>query len=160
MLAMAVRRQSAPSMTLWGYILCSTAIFVFLASLPFGGGSRLNAVGTTFLYSSISLFAGGILSFLVAHPKHSAFSILRMHALRFVGDISFCLYLIHMFALDGFHRIIRAVFHREFFGGVIHNQILAYLIFASFVFSICLTVGTLSRDYFEGPIRMKRARFE
>ena len=160
LLAIAVRHQSALSMKLWGSILCGTAIGVFFASLPYGGGSRLDAVGTAFLYSCISLFTGGIVSFLVAHSPYSAFSILRTRSLRFIGDISFCLYLVHMFVLDGFHRSIHAVFHREWFGGVVHNQIVAYFIFASFVFLICLTLGTLSRDYFEGPIRHHRVRFE
>ena len=147
-------------MKVWGSALCIAAIAVFAASLPFGGASRLNVAGTAFLYSCISLFTGGMMSFFIARPGHPGFSILRSRPLRFVGDISFCLYLIHMFVLDGFYRIIHARFHQELFGGIVHNQIVAYLIFASFVFLICLPVGALSRDYFEGPIRQYRVRFE
>jgi peptidoglycan/LPS O-acetylase OafA/YrhL len=157
--AILVRDHPVTQVKAWAAGLCSLSVIIFFVSVPFGRASRLNPLGTMLIYSCISLFTAGVVASIAVMPSVSFFSSLRSAPLRFMGDISYCVYLIHMFVILGFYRFTDSVFHRPYIGGVFHSASLAYGIHFAAVFLICCVIGALSRDYFEGPIRAYRVYF-
>jgi peptidoglycan/LPS O-acetylase OafA/YrhL len=150
MVAILIRNHPHTQVKVWAAGFCSLAAIVFF--IPFGGGSRL--------YSCTSLLTAGTIACLATMPSISLFSVLRSAPLRFMGDISYCLYLIHTFVILGFYRFTDTVFNRPYVGGVFHSASLAYWLHFAAVFFVCSVIGVLSRNYFEGPIRAYRVHFE
>lgn len=142
------------------YVLCFAAVVLFCVSLPFGGYTRLKPTGTATLYSCASLFTGGIVCFVRATSAGLLFAPLRGKFLRFTGDISYCLYLVHLFIILGFYRVAAT---RSFAGPsevLGRTPVLFYAVHVMTVLALCYGIGTLSKKYFEGPIRSYRVRFQ
>jgi peptidoglycan/LPS O-acetylase OafA/YrhL len=138
----------------------SAAIVLFCASLPFGGYTRMAPMGTATLYTCISLFTASMIGFIYARPGNRLFSILRTRFLKLSGDISFCVYLIHLFIILEFYRLLETGIGRQFSVTLQEKPVLLYLIQSTVVLACCFAIGILSKDYFEGPIRRYRFRFE
>jgi peptidoglycan/LPS O-acetylase OafA/YrhL len=140
-----------------GAAACLLAAAIFCGSLPFGGGTRLTAVGTAFLYADVSLFTAGVVSLVVVLPRRRFFSLLRSRFLMLAGEISYCVYLIHTFVIAGFYWAATSVGRA---GGLEEKPVLGYLMQMAIVLGVCFGIGLLSRDYFEGPIRRLRVRLQ
>src|SRR5258708_5320036 len=160
MVSVLIRNHSLAQVKAWAAGFCSLSAIVFFVSVPFGGASRLNPIGTMLVYFCTSLFTAGTVACLAMIPSIPLFTVLRSAPLRFMGDISFCVYLIHMFVILGFYRLTDTVFNRPYVGGVFHSASSAYWLHFAAVFVVCSVIGVLSRNYFEGPIRAYRAHFE
>jgi peptidoglycan/LPS O-acetylase OafA/YrhL len=141
-------------------VLWFAAVFVFCVSLPFGGYTRMKPAGTAVLYTCVSLFTGGVVCFVRASPNGRLFAVLRGKFLRFTGDISYCLYLIHLFVILGFYRVANARFFEGLTQALQRTPVLMYAVHSITVLGICYGIGALSKKYFEGPIRSYRIRFQ
>jgi peptidoglycan/LPS O-acetylase OafA/YrhL len=160
MVAYLVRNFRSDRVKKFALIFVCVATVVFAASIPFGGASRLRPVGTAFLYSCASMFMAGIVAFAAVRPGYWMLRPLRNSVLGFFGDISYCVYLIHMFVILGFYRFVQAFFRISYLGGMIHSATVAYTVHFLVVFVVCCTIGVFSRDYFEGPIRSYRVNYQ
>jgi peptidoglycan/LPS O-acetylase OafA/YrhL len=160
MIAYLVRSFPAAQVRKFALLSLFAAVAIFAVALPFGGASRLNPIGTAFLYSCASLFTAAIVASAVATPGYWLFKPLRNFVLGYFGDISYCLYLIHTFVILGFYRAEQSALHTPYLGGVFISAPEAYAVNFAVVFAICCAIGTLSRAYFEGPIRAYRINFQ
>jgi peptidoglycan/LPS O-acetylase OafA/YrhL len=158
--AYLVRNHPPERVKKYGWLFCSTAILMVAVSAPFGGASHLKPVGVATLYACAALFVAGLVSGAAAGPGNRWFAVLRSRVLKFFGDISYCLYLVHILIILGFYRVATAMFHRPYLGGMFHNTALAYAVHFVIVFAVCTLIGVLSRDYFEGPIRSYRVNYQ
>jgi peptidoglycan/LPS O-acetylase OafA/YrhL len=141
-----------------GFIAVS--ILVFTVSLPFGGATRLSVVGTTLLYTNASLFSAGVIGLIQAKQLRGVFALLRRKTLRFVGRISYCLYLVHLFVIVGFYRIADRFIPAGSSVLVAGNPIAWYLCHVTVVLGTCFLIGQLSMRFYEAPIRRYRVYFK
>ncbi len=159
-IAIVSRSNLARHLKSMAYVLCFAAVLLFCVSLPFGGNTRLKPAGTAALYSCASLFTGGIVCLVRASSAGLLFAPLRGKFLRFTGDISYCLYLVHLFIILGFYRVAATRFFAGPSEALWRTPALFYAIHLIVVLGLCYGIGTLSKKYFEGPIRSYRVRFQ
>lgn len=125
-----------------GYILAMVILTV--ATLPFGvlsnnvAGLALRGTQATLIFSAGILVAIACRSTKLTAPLRSSFA-------KFTGDLSYCLYLIHLSICDGF----MAVFRRY-----VSHPLTAPDIFlrVAVVLAVSYTLAFLSRRYLELPV--------
>jgi peptidoglycan/LPS O-acetylase OafA/YrhL len=84
-------------------LTCLTAAaIVLLTGIPFGLLSRHNIYGAAFQYLPAQFFSMGLILAALGAPGRGVTNLLRTGALRLSGDLSYCLYLIHGFLMDGY----------------------------------------------------------
>jgi len=126
------------------------------AGARFGLLTREALLGAAFQESCGNLaFMGAIAAALLIGTGRWQF-LMRRPTLKFYGDISYGLYLIHLMVFDLYDRVIRRIFPR-FENSSGHFGIMAAR------FAICLGLATalafLSRRYFEEPFLALKKRF-
>ena len=107
-----------------------------------------------FLYTDVNLFFGGMVALVGSGNVPALNALLRVRPLRWCGDLSYCLYIIHWFIFDTWDRLVG-----KYPGGLVgHFGRFGALCFrAGAVYVVCFSLAELSRRYFERPIlRMKR----
>lgn len=127
------------------------ALLVLLAGMPFGLLSRQNLVGVAFQYAPAQLFSMAMILASLAVPGSRLTGILRNRVLRLFGDLSYCLYLVHMLVMDGYDAV---------FGRMAPLQLSpfsALLLRAVTVLAFSVGIALLSRRFLEIPaLRWKR----
>jgi peptidoglycan/LPS O-acetylase OafA/YrhL len=129
-------------------IICvSAAVAVFVLGTPFGIWRGVTFTGAVFRNTAVNLFCAGVLGFTLLVGTSRFKRMVQLRWLRWFGEISYGLYLIHMLAFDfADHWIIR------FFPGY-YPQVLSSIgpLFVRFSVSMGIAVGAafLSRKYFE-----------
>jgi peptidoglycan/LPS O-acetylase OafA/YrhL len=140
---------------LWLGSTCIAAAGILMAvGFPFGIYTRKALTGDALLYTVCSLmFAGGIAVVLSGEFRHLS-GLMRSRLLRWCGDLSYCLYIVHWLIFYGWDSIIgkspaRVVAGCGRFGALCFR--------ALGVCVICFALAELSRRFFEGPLlRLKR----
>jgi peptidoglycan/LPS O-acetylase OafA/YrhL len=132
------------------------SVVMTLAGARFGLLTREALLGAAFQESCGNLaFMGAIAAALLIGTGRWQF-LMRRPTLKFYGDISYGLYLIHLMVFDLYDRVIRRIFPR-FEDSSGHFRIMTVR------FAICLGLATalafLSRRYFEEPFLALKKRF-
>jgi peptidoglycan/LPS O-acetylase OafA/YrhL len=143
----------------YGTGLIITSIATAIVAYSFGFASRKTAVGVTLIYSVVSALTAGVISLAVAMPNCRWFALLRSARLRFIGDISFCIYLVHTLVIDLWRGLVHLLFGRTAREVAAIHPASFYLIECSFVWTISLVLAYLSLRYLERPIRNNRFKY-
>ena len=150
LLAIVLRSRFAPRLRAVGASLLGLSLLGFAALTPFGIDTRTRVVGSTFSFLLIALATAGIIALTLAQPDARWSAPLRWRAARFLGDISFCVYLVHWFALSAWSIV---------YGGhtsdglnlrnALH-PLSSYALEVAVVFGFSCVIGYLSLRFFEG----------
>ena len=135
----------------------ASSVFLFAVGTPFGILSARHFLGMALRPIAINLFFVGIISMALRLGTCPWKTILNLAPLRFVGDISYCVYLIHMLVFELVDHVL-ARLNPSLPPGREHIAVMALRFFAAASFTIGL--AALSRRYFENPFLRLKARFD
>ena len=129
-------------------IFSIAALSVLLAGIPFGLLSRKNLVGAGFQYVPAQLISVSLILLALASQCNIVTRILGHRTMRLFGDLSYCLYMIHMLVMDGYDTLV----HR-FAPGLEPGlgPLGAILVRAVTVLALSIGLALLSRRYLERP---------
>jgi peptidoglycan/LPS O-acetylase OafA/YrhL len=122
-------------------LVCLPGLILFVMSTT-GSTLKADVLGATLGYSMLELFTGGMLILaLYAYRTRPVQKPLRF--LLFFGEISYGLYLIHMFCW---------IWYDRFFGNAYRTNAGALLLRFVVANGVAVLLATLSKRYFENPI--------
>jgi len=124
--------------------LSLAALLVAGIGLPLGLGHRRNALGTALQFFPAQLLFSALVLAAVVFSRHRGTQPLRWGVLRLAGDLSYCMYLIHMMvagALDGW------------FGWRGELTFAVTALRAALIMACTFAIALLSRSYLEMPAR-------
>lgn len=133
----------------WGLVAILTGVIVLLAGIPFGILHRTTVVGAVLQTTPWNLFFTGLLLFLLGLQSPWCSS-LAAAPLRFLGYISYGLYLIHLLIFNAYDWCVARL--PESFHNPLHQVFLRLLIAGS----AAVTVAWLSRRFFEEPFLRRK----
>jgi peptidoglycan/LPS O-acetylase OafA/YrhL len=139
---LAVARQ----LGLFAAAAAVVALAIFLAGVPFGIYLSHTLAGATLRHTFLNLFFTALIAATLVGSVTRYSSLLRVGWLKFFGDISYGLYLIHMLAFDVVDHFGRRMFPQIYSASSGFPTMVARFIVGS-GFSIALAY--LSRWYFE-----------
>jgi len=132
----------------------AAAAIVLLAGIPFGILSRQNPVGAAFQYAPAQFVSMSMILAAVGVPGHMVTSLLRSRVLRLFGDLSYCLYLIHMNLMDAYDALAARYFPAS---EMTLGPFGALLVRSMAVLISAVGLALLSRRFIELPaLRLKR----
>jgi len=134
--------------------LFGASLTMFAAGYPFGIFLARRFLGSTMRVTALNLFFAGTVSFALLVGTSRWKRLVDRPVLRFFGEISYCLYLLHMLVFDLEGHFLPSLFPRLAPArGNFRVMVLQFSVAASFT----VAVSYLSRRYFEGPfLRLKR----
>lgn len=156
LLALCYHREDCTARKLWrlaGLGLVG-GVAIFLIGLPFGISTRHHVVGASLQFAAAQMIFAGVVAAALASSGTLLGKILNWRPLRRCGDLSYCLYLIHLILLDGFDALmIRLGWNLELAVGRFGHVLLR----AAAALTVSYLMAELSFRYFETPIlRLKR----
>ena len=129
--------------------MCTTAaVSVLLAGIPFGLLSRKNLVGAAFQYAPAQLISVSLILLALANHSNIVTRLLRNSTMRLFGDLSYCLYMVHMLLMDGYDALVHR-FIPGFEPGL--GPVSSLLVRAITVLAFSIGIAILSRRYLERP---------
>jgi peptidoglycan/LPS O-acetylase OafA/YrhL len=156
LLAIFVRSNGYSERRLLGLGSICIAAAGILAGIgfPFGIYTRKTLIGDALLYTFCSLMFAGIISVVLSGGFRRLSSLMRSRFLRWCGDLSYCLYIVHWLIFCGWDTIIGKYPPRVVAGW---GRFGALCFRALGVCVICFVLAELSNLFFEGPLlRLKR----
>jgi len=138
------------------WICMTVAAVVLLAGIPFGILSRQNLVGVALQYAPAQFFSIALILAALSTRNDGVTSMLRTRVMRIFGDLSYCLYMIHMLVMDGYDALVSRVWPTQELAvgafGALTARAIAVLVFS-------VGVALLSRHFLELPaLRLNRYR--
>jgi peptidoglycan/LPS O-acetylase OafA/YrhL len=122
--------------------------------LPFGMSTRTRLFGATFRFTDINLFFTGLVGLTVSRSIRPLTALMRLRFLRWCGDLSYCLYIIHWLVFDTWNWLF-GKYPAALVGSL--GKFGTLCLRAGVVYLVSFSLAEISRHYFEGPIlRMKR----
>ena len=129
--------------------ICSiAALMVLLAGLPFGLLSRKNLVGAGFQYLPAQLISASLILAALTRQCNIVTRLLGHGTMRLFGDLSYCLYMIHMLVMDGYDRLVHRIVP-GFEPGL--GPLGALTVRAVTVVTLSIGLALLSRRFLERP---------
>jgi peptidoglycan/LPS O-acetylase OafA/YrhL len=137
-------------------ILLVTSLFMFGAGYPFGIFLASRFLGVTLRETALDLFFAGTIALALLVGTSHWKGVVNRPVLRFFGEISYCVYLIHILVFDLEDHFVAKWFPslsspKGHFG----EMVLLFAIAAGFT----VAVASLSRWYFEEPFLRMKGRF-
>jgi peptidoglycan/LPS O-acetylase OafA/YrhL len=133
------------SLRLFSLLLTGLAILILLAGLPFGIFTRLTPVGVTLQVVPIHLAFTALLSLFLLLGTGPHRAIVHSSILRFLGEISYGLYLIHLLVFELCDRAIAHFWKDAAVTSTFHLLFLRLLAEGG----LSIGIAFLSRKYFE-----------
>ena len=132
----------------------AAAAAVAAVGLPLGIYTRARLCGATFMFTDVNLCFTGLVGIILTGSAPALTALMRLRPLRWCGDLSYCLYIIHFLVFDIWNRLL----------GKYPPSLVASLgkfgtlcLRAAIVYVTCFLIAELSHRYFEGPIlKLKR----
>ncbi len=138
-------------------VLLAVGLTMFGFGYPFGISRASRFLGSTLRETALNLFFAGVISFALLAGTSRWKALVDRPVLRFFGEISYCVYLIHMLVFDLEDRFLPYVFPRlATAAGNFGVMILQFSLAAGFT----VGVSYLSRRYFEEPFLRLKRRFQ
>ncbi len=156
LLALYVRSPSCTRrrLLLLGGAAAMGGLLLLLGGAPFGILTRRRLVGATMQYSAAQLFFTGVIATALGGAGTRLLSPLRARVLGRCGDLSYCLYLIHILIFDGYDRLIAS---RGLHPAATLGPFGAVLARAAGALLVSFLLAEASFRYLETPIlRLKR----
>jgi peptidoglycan/LPS O-acetylase OafA/YrhL len=100
------RFSSRQSMLKFGLVCASASVLIAVALLPYGMAQSGTYAGGVMRGSLINSFFAGVLAIALVNGTGAWKNLLHIPVLRFLGEISYGLYLIHMLAFDVVDRVL------------------------------------------------------
>jgi peptidoglycan/LPS O-acetylase OafA/YrhL len=131
-------------------------IALMVGGAPFGVLSRQNAFGAALQYTPWTLLFVGLVARVLAEPHGRLARACSWRGLSRLGDLSYCLYLVHVLLFHQYDRIARQ------FG--VHPDLTSwrfssYVLRAAIVLGVSIAIAEISNRYFETPILRLRRHF-
>jgi len=151
LLATFVRSGGGAERRLWGFgSICLVAAGILAAvGFPFGIFTRKTLAGAALLYTFYSMLFVGIIAVVLSRQSRHLSGIIRSRILRWCGNLSYCLYMVHWLIIYGWDRLIGkypslVVDHWGRFGAICIRGLTVGV--------VCFVLAELSRCFFEGPL--------
>jgi peptidoglycan/LPS O-acetylase OafA/YrhL len=117
--------------------------------IPLGILTRTRLLGATLQFTFCNLLYVGLIGIVLSGTIPPLTALMRSRPLRWCGDLSYCLYIIHWLILDTWNLLfgkypLLLLAHFGRFGTL--------CIRAGIVCAVCFLIAELSHRYFEGPI--------
>ena len=132
------------------------SLIMFGVGYPYGIFLASRLLGMTLRETALNLFFAGTLALTLLLGTSRWEAIVNWPVLRFFGDISYCVYLIHMLVFDLEDRFMGRLFPSLSPAGHFGLMVLRFVIAATFT----VAIASLSRTYFENPFLHMKERFE
>ena len=124
-------------------VCISAAVVLTIAGLPYGINS-MTVAGKSLRYTQATLVFCPLMMVAIAARSTRLTALLRSRFARVTGDLSYCLYLVHLSIFDGYMSVTRR------FGAVEFTR-LHLILRAVIVLSLSYAVALLSRRFLERP---------
>jgi peptidoglycan/LPS O-acetylase OafA/YrhL len=156
LLALWVRSRYYSRSSAWrvaGFLIGMSCL-IALIGLPYGITGSKTVVGTAFHYTQAEFIFAGLMALALAYRGSAYTAFLRCRPARITADLSYCIYLIHLFVGDMYYRL----FHFMTFDdvarlGAVGSLVLRILVVGTATFGL----AALSKKFLEDPfLRLKR----
>jgi peptidoglycan/LPS O-acetylase OafA/YrhL len=138
-------------------ILFGASLFMFAAGYPFGIFLVSRFLGVTLRETALNLFFAGTIGLALLVGTSGWKAIVNRPVLQFFGEISYCVYLIHMLVFDlEDHFVAKWCPSLSSPAGHFGQMVFLFVIAAI----VTVAVASLSRWYFEEPFLRMKGRFE
>jgi peptidoglycan/LPS O-acetylase OafA/YrhL len=109
LLAMWVRSRYYSRWSAWrlASVLIGASCLIALIGLPYGITGSKTVVGTAFHYSQAEFIFAALMTLALAYRGSSFTAFLRCRPARITADLSYCIYLIHLFVGDLYYRFLK-----------------------------------------------------
>jgi peptidoglycan/LPS O-acetylase OafA/YrhL len=134
---------------LWSYGVGLTGAILFVTCSAFGAMGRSSEVGSTFVFGLVAMATTGVIGTAALGSFRSLLSPLRHPVLRFLGDISYWVYLFHFFMVAESMRLLHTW----------HAGWPLYLAETSLVLFTSILTGVAVRRWIEIPALSLKKRF-
>jgi peptidoglycan/LPS O-acetylase OafA/YrhL len=152
LLAVLARRRSRAEMKRITLLLFIAAGVVFAAGAPLGIFSSHSIVSSALRLSGINLVCSGVLLTTLLIGTSDARSLVSQPTLRFLGEISYGLYLVHVIVFDAFDHITAGDGFPTLAGNI--SALMLRFLVAS---GLSIVIALCSRRIFEEPfLRLKK----
>lgn len=133
-------------------LLLIAGVFLEIAGTPFGIRQPLTLAGAIGEYPAFNILFSAVVLWCASMAGSAQTQLLRVFPLRVFGDLSYCLYLIHIMVMDAYDSGLRAWHLSPAAAGFT-----GIAIRAAVVFVVCMGIASLSRKILEQPfLRLKR----
>jgi len=131
-------------------------IALLVGGAPFGVLSRRTAFGAALQYTPWTLLFVGLVAGILARPQGSLSRACSWRGLGRLGDLSYCLYLVHVLLFHQYDRIVRSLgLHPE----VTIGRFPALVSRATIVLGVSMAIAEISNRRLEKPILALRRYF-
>jgi peptidoglycan/LPS O-acetylase OafA/YrhL len=134
---------------LWSTMVGTIGIVGFIAGVANGAMGRHSEVGSTFVFGLVAMATTGVIGHLALRSRFPLFTVLRHPVLRFLGNISYWVYLFHVLAL---YIALRCL-------PVQRSGWLEYLELTAILLTACLLTGAAVRRWIELPALAQKKYF-
>lgn len=142
-------RTTRRQIRIWSTVVGLTGLLCFLVGLPLKLMGENTGIGAALSFALVAMATSGFIGHAMLGTCKRAFAVFRHPVSRFLGDISYWVYLIHYLLLGMFVSLFRS------WG----KGPLAYLVVAALLLSSSILSGVLVRKYVEKPAHALKARF-
>ena len=154
---LALLSRERTSMLRWTAFTSSLAGIALLAGgAPFGVLSRQTAFGAALQYTPWILMFVGLVARILAEPRGWLARACSWRGLGRLGDLSYCLYLVHVLLFEQYDRAAKS------FGlqpELTIGRFPAFVLRATIVLGLSMAIAEISNRYFETPILRLRRHF-
>ncbi|MES1261395.1 MAG: acyltransferase [Acidobacteriota bacterium] len=147
------RATKRNSLILAGAMLCAL-LLITAAGMPFGINGTRNPVSVGFRGTQGNLAFGAFLCAAYALRSSQWTAFLRLRFLTLSGELSYCLYLVHLSVADGYDFLFTKAL-----GLPVLTPREGMFLRAFCVAAVSWLLAVLSNRYFEGPILARKERF-
>ncbi len=158
LIAVFVRRNGADRARAlrFAFLLVAVAIFVLAAGAPFGLLHRSNRIGAALQFTVPEMgFASAVLT-LVTFSGSPFTALFRFRPLTLWGDLSYCIYIVHMIVMDAVNWLYSRFFNLDAVMGRFSFITARAVVCAA----LCFGIAFLSWRLFERPILRLRRYFK
>lgn len=131
--------------------LASIGIAAEIAGTPWGIRQHQTLFGAIGQFTPVNLLCAAMVLWGVSRVGSPQTRVLRNQALMVLGELSYCLYLVHCLVMDGYDAGLRALHYRPI------TDFRSIVLRAIVVVGLSLAIAAISRTFLELPaLRLKR----
>jgi peptidoglycan/LPS O-acetylase OafA/YrhL len=149
-------RERPSSLRLAALISALAGMALLVGGAPFGVLSRQTAFGAALQYTPWTLLFVGLIAHILADPNGWPARACSWRGLGRLGDLSYCLYLVHVLLFQQYDRVARSL---GFHPGLTIGRLPAFIVRATIVLGLSMAIAEFSNRYIETPILRLRRHF-
>jgi peptidoglycan/LPS O-acetylase OafA/YrhL len=154
-LVVTSQRSSRRIIRIWSVAVGLVGALIFLVGAPLGAMGRSSLIGNTVVFGAVAMATTGLIGLTALGDLRLVWAPLRSRVARFLGDISYWMYLFHVLVVDNTCKItIRILAARH-----LTADWLIYMIIATTVLVLIIGTGAAVRRLVELPVLRLKSRF-